>query len=334
MNTIDSNNKDQTSNQGQGGAVYQFIVNPKSGSHLNVSKLKALRDNLRKSGNRVDLTLTESLEHAGQLAGDAVNRGVTAVIVAGGDGTVRDVVNAMAGSVVPILIVPGGTENLLATDIGLDGRLERSMAALAGGKVRNLDLGNANGSHFMAIAGIGFDGEIIRQAHAVRKGHIAPLDYVLPICKTFWEYDFPTIRVEADGEVLCDEPALVFVCNIARYAVGLKLSPEANCGDGQLDVCIYRCKNHLQLIRHSSNTLLRRSHKSASVIRKRCKRLKISSESKNVPVQLDGDPGPSLPLEIEVIPNAAKLLTPPPPAGKEFCPPVRLYYLKRWLLGW
>ncbi|MCF7957240.1 MAG: diacylglycerol kinase family lipid kinase [Phycisphaerae bacterium] len=324
---------DRNDTPSQAVGDYQLIVNPKSGSHLNISGIRALRDRLRQLGHRVELTLTESLEHAGILAGEAVARGVSGVIVAGGDGTVRDVVDAMAGSTIPILIVPSGTENLLATDIGLDGGLERSLSALAGGQVRNLDLGNANGRHFMAIAGIGFDGEIIRRTHAVRSGHVSPMDYVWPICQTFWGYQFPSIRVEADGDVLCDEPALVFVCNIARYAVGLRLSPDADCGDGELDVCIYRCRNRLQLLRHSVHTVLKRSGRGSDVIRKRCKRLNISSETGGVPVQLDGDPGPELPLTIEVIPRAARLLTPPPPPGKEFCPPVRFYYLKRWVLG-
>jgi len=311
---------------------YYFIVNPKSGSSANIAGVRDLRDYLRSGDCKVHLELTRSLEHAGELAHQAMAAEVEVVVVAGGDGTVRTVVDAMVGSDLPILIIPCGTENLLACELGLDGLLKTTIHTLEHGLLRNLDLGQADGKHFMAILGVGFDAEVVRRVHSQRSGHITPAGYIWPICRTFWEHRFPHLRVEADGQLLCDEPAMVFVSNISRYAIGLGISRAADFGDGMLDLCIYKCNSHLRLISHAAQTALGTSDKNKMVIRRKCQNISISSPEPGARVQLDGDPGPSLPLDIEVIPTAVKVLTPPPPGHNQYHPPVRFYHLRRWLL--
>ncbi len=309
-----------------------IILNPKSGSNVDLSCIRYLRDTLRKNGWDIRIELTQSLEHAGVLAKKAIQASCDAIIVAGGDGTVRTVVEAMAGSEIPLLIVPRGTENLLATELGLDGSHLLTREALEHGKIRDLDLGQANDKHFMAIVGVGFDAEVVRRVVQNRSGHITPAGYIWPICRTFWEHQFPRLRVIADGEIICDDHALVFVANIGRYAAGLKITPHADCGDGKLDVTIYKCKRRRELLLLSGLTILRRTERNPNVIRKRCRTVEITSPDPETAVQIDGDPGPSLPLRISVLHAAAKVLTPPPPEGMEWCPPVRFYHLKRWLL--
>ena len=316
-------------------SLYYFIINPKSGSNVDISCVRHLRDYLRERNHRVVLELTRSLEHAGELARDAAAAGAEMVVAAGGDGTVRTVADAMAGTQIPILIIPCGTENLMAGELGLDGYWKTTLSAFEDGLIRQLDLGQINNRHFMAIVGVGFDAEVVRRVHSLRSGHISHRSYIWPICRTFWEHKFPHLRVEADGEPLCDEPALVFVSNISRYAVGLGISPDANVGDGLLDLCIYKCNGKLALISHSLRTIVGTSDKSRSVIRRKCRKISIRSGKGNemdVPVQIDGDPGPSLPLEIDVIPAAAQVLVPPPPGHSRYHPPIRFYHLRRWLL--
>lgn len=316
------------------GKLYFFIINPKSGFNLDIAGVRHMRNYLRQKGHKLQLELTRSLEHAGQLARQAVAAGAVTVVVVGGDGTVRTVVDAIAGSEVPILIIPCGTENLLATELGLDGSVKQTLETLEHGILRKLDLARANDRYFMAIVGVGFDAEVVRRVHQVRSGHITHFNYIWPICRTFWEYHFAPMRVEVDGELVCDEPALVFVSNIPRYAVGLGISLDADLSDGLLDLCIYKCNSRLRLLSHSLLTVMRTSHMSKLTLRRQCREINISSSDPNVLVQIDGDPGPSLPLNIKVIPAAAQILTPPPPkANLKYHPPVRMYHLRRWLLG-
>jgi diacylglycerol kinase (ATP) len=309
-----------------------FIVNPKAGAHLNVTAVRLLRDHLRSAGHAVSLELTRSLAHAGQLALHAADEGYDFLVVAGGDGTIRTVADALVHREITVIILPSGTENLLASELGIDGSLHTTINMIERGVTRNLDLGLANHRHFISVVGVGFDAEVVRRVHGQRSGHITHASYIWPICRTYWEYDFPSFHVVADGKILCDEPALIFVGNISRYAVGLKVMPGADCSDGLLDLVIYRCHQRRQLMMHSVLTVLGESHRSGLVTRTKCRSITIDSPGRDIPVQLDGDPGPNLPLKIEVIPSAAKVLTPPPPPGHPFCPPVRFYHFRRLLL--
>jgi diacylglycerol kinase (ATP) len=306
-------------------------LNPKSGSSVDASSVRTVRDYLRDRHQPMRLQLTRSLEHAGDLAREAIAAGAAAVVVSGGDGTVRTVAEAMAGSEIPILVVPSGTENLLAQELGIDGSRKTSLKMLEEGTVRKLDLGRANDRYFMAIVGVGFDAQVVRRINQFRSGHITHSDYIWPICRTFWEYGFPHLRVEADGELICDEPSLVFVGNITRYAVGLPIHPYADCSNGVLDITIYRYRRRRELLLHSVRTVLRQAERSSQMSRHTCKEVTIRSPQADVPVQLDGDPGPGLPLSIRVVPAAARVLTPPAPEGLAYHPPVRFYHLRQWL---
>jgi diacylglycerol kinase (ATP) len=311
---------------------YFFIINPKAGANLNVSAIRFLRDHLRSEGHTVGLALTRSLAHAGQLARQAADSRTDFIVIAGGDGTIRTVADAVVHRDVTLVILPCGTENLLASELGIDGTQNTTLKTLRHGVTRNLDLGLANSRHFIAVVGVGFDADVVRRVHGQRSGHITHGSYIWPICRTFWEYDFPTLRIHADGRLICDEPALVFIGNISRYAVGLKVMPGADCSDGQLDLVIYRCHQRRRLLIHSLLTTIGQSHRSSRVTRTRCSQIAIDSPCPDVPVQLDGDPGPPLPLGIEIIPAATRVLTPPPPHGLPFHPPVHFYHLRKWVL--
>ncbi len=307
-----------------------MIVNPKSGSNLRVDRIKDLKEHLESIGDIVDIHLTRSLNHASELTKAAVEGNYDTVMIAGGDGSVRVVLEAAAGSRVPVLIIPSGTENLLACELGLDGTLANSIAAVDHGVVREIDLGKVNGKHFMAVIGVGFDAQVVKYVHQKRNGHITPMNYLWPLARTFWSYKFHPIKVVADGRQICDDPALVFVSNIERYAIGLGIAPGADCSDGYLDITIFKCKSRCRLLWQSCLTSLRMDHKSSQVIRLKCQNVEISCNH-SVPVQLDGDDGPELPLNISVDPAYAHILTPPPPPGQEFHPPVSFYHIKRWV---
>ena len=120
------------------------------------------------------------------------------------------------------------------------------------------------------------------------------------------------MEVDADGEKLFSGKGLVFVGNISRYAVGLGVLSKADYGDGLLDVCIYKCESKFQLVKHSVKTVLKSHLYSKDVIYTRAENIKISSLEKGnkIKSEIDGDPGPDLPVEITVVPAAVKVLAP------------------------
>lgn len=288
-----------------------YIVNPKSGASGSKLTSRLFQDYLVKKGFKVRVCLTTSLDHARELATDsAVDYNCAMLVVAGGDGTVREVAHGLEGSDKPLLIIPSGTENLLANELGLDEKLKTIISTFQAGFTRALDLGSADGRCFASIAGFGFDGRVVRRVSKRRKGHISHSDYFWPIWRTFWDYNFPPMQVLVDGEQIFNGSGLVFVGNISRYAVGLQILHFADFSDGLLDVCIYKCASRLHLVKHSIMTVFKQHFRTKDVIYRQGKIVSVSSKDDGIMTQIDGDPGPSLPLQIKVIPQAVNVMVP------------------------
>ena len=288
-----------------------YIVNPKSGASSSKLVGRQFERYLTKKGFKLKVSLTTSLEDACELATDAaVDYDCAMVVVVGGDGTVREVAHGLEGSDKPLLIVPCGTENLLANELGFDERLITVIKTFEGGDIRPLDLGSANGKCFTCIAGFGFDGQVVKRVSEQRKGHIDYFDYFWPLWRTFWNYRFEPMKVEIDGEEVFEDRGLAFVGNISRYALGVQILHHADFSDGLLDVCIYKCASKVHLLKHSLMTILKQHAYSADVIYRKGKNITVSSQSPGMLTEIDGDPGPALPMQISVIPQAVNCLVP------------------------
>ena len=288
-----------------------YILNPKAGATSSKLVGRQFERYLAKKGFEVRVSLTASLEDACELATEAaVDYDCAMVVVVGGDGTVREVSHGLEGSDKPLLIVPCGTENLLAYELGFDERLKTTIRTFDAGYVRPLDLGSANGRCFTCIAGFGFDGQVVKRVSEQRKGHIDYFDYFWPLWRTFWDYKYDAIKVEVDGEEVFEGPALVFVGNVSRYAMGLQILHHADFGDGLLDVCIYKCAGRVHLLKHSLVTVLKQHARSSDVIYRQGKDITVSSEVADMKTEIDGDPGPALPIQIKVIPDAVNCIVP------------------------
>jgi YegS/Rv2252/BmrU family lipid kinase len=288
-----------------------YIVNPKSGASSSKLASRRFEQYLIKRGFKVKSGLTASLENACDLATDAaVDYDCAMVVVVGGDGTVREVAHGLEGSDKPLLIVPCGTENLLANELGFDEKFKTILKTFEAGYIRHLDLGSANGKCFTSIVGFGFDGQVVKLVSEQREGHIDHFDYVWPIWRTFWTYKFAPMKMEVDGEEIFEGRGLVFVGNISRYAVGLQVLRDADFGDGLLDVCIYKCASRVHLVKHSLMTILKQHAASRDVIYRQGKSITVSSQTSDIETEVDGDPGPALPIHIKVIPRAVNVMVP------------------------
>jgi len=288
-----------------------FIVNPKSGASSGKRTVRVFQKYLRARDYVLKVHPTTSLDNAYDLSVAACkDHDCGMVIVTGGDGTVRKVVHGMVGSTKPLMIIPGGTENLLASELGFDERVATLIDAFEAAHTRPLDLCTINGNSFTCVAGFGFDGEVVERVCNRREGHIDYFDYADPLWQTFWNYRFRPLCVNLDGEEIFNGPGLAFVGNISRYATGLQVLRHADFGDGLLDVCIYRCAHRPHLVKHSIMTVLKRHAKCRDVIYRQGKTVTVSSPSARIKTEVDGDPGPRLPAEIRIIPQAISVLVP------------------------
>ena len=300
-----------------GNGYVQYIINPKSGASSSKMLVWRFKEYLKQKGVSLRTSLTGSMTDACEFAQKAAaDVDCKLVIVAGGDGTVREVAHGMQGSDKPMMVVPGGTENLLANELGFDTNAKTLIEAFEGDCIKSLDMGKANGRFFTCVTGFGFDAEVIKMVSDNRKGHISHRDYFWPIWRTFWSHKFPKMKVVVDGEEVFNGRGLVFVGNVSRYAIGLQLLKHADYGDGLLDVCVYKCGSHLHLVKHSVMTLFKSHSQSRDVVYKQGKTVGISAEE-TIRSHIDGDPGLDLPVDISIEPQAVKVLVPPKakPAG-------------------
>jgi YegS/Rv2252/BmrU family lipid kinase len=284
------------------------IINPTSGYGGQKMRLTEFRTAMRERQWEVVEHVTHSAGDATRFA-TAVRDEAAAVIAWGGDGTVNEVSNGLLGTEVPILIYPAGTENLLAKELHLPRNPVEMVTLLESGKMMDCDVGLINGQKFHSILGVGFDAEVVRRLSVTRRGHISHLSYFWPVWRTFWEHDFPTLHIEADGEKIFDGRGLAFVGNISRYSVGLRICLEARFDDGLLDLVVFRCHEQTGLLLHAAWTLLRRHPLKGNVIYRPAKQIHIETD-RPMTCEMDGDVGPSTPLDISLAEEKIRLIVP------------------------
>jgi len=295
-----------------------IIINPHSGYGGQRLVLADVATALRESGYDVVEYVTDAPNDATRYARQIADQASLAMVW-GGDGTVNEVVNGLAGTDVPILPCPAGTENLLAKELRVSSNPGAVLRTIRYGHIATCDVGLVNGRNFMSIIGVGFDAEVVRRLANIRTGHISHLSYFWPIWRTFWEHNFPRIRVTADDEEIFDDFGLAFVGNISRYSVGLRICRDAMYDDGLLDLVVFHCQQKGSLMLHAAWTLLRMHPLKGNVIYRRLRRVRVETDRPE-PTQIDGDVGPNTPIDVSIADGRINLLVPPPESQKTIWP--------------
>ncbi|MGD2111425.1 MAG: diacylglycerol kinase family lipid kinase [Phycisphaerae bacterium] len=282
------------------------IVNPVSGRTNTIPIVRQLATTVEAAGARFDWTATLEPGHATKLA-SALGPDVDALLIAGGDGTLNEVINGLDGRDLPCALLPTGTENLVARALGLSREIGAVARTLLGGKPRPFDVGIINGRRFLAVAGVGFDAECVLRMEEIRSGNINLLHYLGPIWRTFCTHRFPILHVEADGSPVFEGRGLVLIGNVRRYGGGFLIHANARHDDGLLDVCAFPCSTRWELIKHAMRVVRRWHIGRAGVVYRQCQHMKITSPD-TVAVEVDGEFAGTLPLESRVLPNGIQFL--------------------------
>ena len=179
----------------------------------------------------------------------ALRDGAGLIFVWGGDGMVQRSVDTLAGSGVPIAVLPAGTANLLATNLGIPTDLPTAVRIGLYGPRRALDLGRLNGEHFAVMAGAGFDGEMIRAADRELKDRMGRLAYVWTGLRHVT--DKPVrIKVRVDGEKwFTGKATCVLLGNVGTVTGGIRAFDDARPDDGYLEVGVATARGALQWAR-------------------------------------------------------------------------------------
>lgn len=295
-----------------------MLANPaaRSGAHTRAASEAAER--LRAHGIRTTIISGGSAAESTHLLRTALGLGTDAVVVVGGDGTVHLALQELAGSAIPLGIIPAGTGNDMAAAVGLrELDIAAAAQAIAAGRTRRIDLArvtraDATTEYFGSVLASGFDSRVNDRANAMRwprggsRYNIAILIEFLTLRGIPYEVDL----VLADGstEWISGELVMATVGNGSTYGGGIPICPDADPSDGLLDVTIVRPAGRLRLLRLLPR-VYRGTHatvEQVSMFRVRSARL----SSPGVTAYADGDPIGALPLTIEVVPGALSLFTP------------------------
>jgi YegS/Rv2252/BmrU family lipid kinase len=197
-------------------------------------------------GDPVEVLMTEAVGHARELAKAAVRRGARLVLAWGGDGTINEVASALAFDDVPLGIVPAGSGNGLARELGVHQRPERAIADALQAVPRAMDLGEIDGRLFANVAGIGFDAHIAsRFATATRRGFVGYAGITVRALRSYAPQHY---RISVDGVETSHRAILVTIANSAQFGNNARIAPGARVDDGELDLVVVEERSRVATI--------------------------------------------------------------------------------------
>lgn len=288
--------------------MLSLIVNPSSGGGRAGAALPDVRAALERHGLAHHVETTRSLDHARELARAATAAGEMAVAL-GGDGLVGAVADALKLSDGVLGVLPGGRGNDFARVLGIPLEPVPACDVLAGGVVRQLDLGQmADGATFIGIASCGFDSEANRIANETKliRGNLV---YTYAGIRALLTWKPAQFELRLDGEARTLTGYTVAVANSRAYGGGMMMAPDASLTDGLLDVILVADGPRLQFLRSLPKVFKGEHVKDPSVTVLRAREVEVRA-NRPFTMYADGDPIAELPATVSVIPAAVRVMVP------------------------
>jgi YegS/Rv2252/BmrU family lipid kinase len=280
-----------------------IILNPAAKGE----RARRLSSRLQELMPEVTIKLTKCPGDAEALAERAVQQGYHTVICAGGDGTLNEVVNGLAGSEVVLGVLPVGTMNVFALELGISSKLEEAVRIIRAGRVRKVDLAWANQQCFVQLAGVGLDAQIVSETDVGAKKTFGPLSYVFTLTQVAGRKP-PRLRIQR-GDRTETTGSFVLVGNGRYYGGPFKFFPHGDIADGKLDVCVFKKMSHIDIFRYLQGILAGTHTTFRDVEYFQTKSLRVDSEDP-VPVEVDGELYGHVPVDFSVEPRALRVLVP------------------------
>jgi diacylglycerol kinase family enzyme len=280
--------------------------------HPQTVDVRDLHDRLTEAASRQGSVVLPAVETSVEDAGSGATRtlldaGCDLVLVAGGDGTVRAAASALVHTGIPLGILPTGPGNLLVRNLGIPISVDDAIAVALTGRDRLLDCGRVGGSRFVVMAGIGLDAAMVRDAPARTKKALGWPAYVLSGAR---HVNDPAMRVRFrldDGPWQSRRARMLVAGNVGELQGGLALFPDADPGDGVLELAVLCARSPLDWLRVASAVVLRRPGSARGLERHRFRRLEVRTERQE-PFELDGDHDGTTSSFVVVVEPAALLV--------------------------
>jgi YegS/Rv2252/BmrU family lipid kinase len=259
-------------------------------------------------GWEVDVTPTVAPGHGTELAREAVKHGVEVVFACGGDGTINEVVNGLAGTQTALAVLRGGMGNVFAKEIGVPRAHDAAIRVLVDGERRRFDLGWAGKRHFLLMAGIGFDAAVVRRVPAAHKRLLGSASYGLHAAIELAHYQPKPASLTLDGEAWQGDLFWALLGNTRSYGGIINVTAQARVDDGLLDAYIFAGRGVRWLTDTAQKLVRGRQDKAEGVIFRRLR--EASVETPGLAVQADGEYFGQTPMTFGVTPAALDVLLP------------------------
>ncbi len=279
------------------------------------TKVERTLEILHQAGHSVSAVATQGAGTATSIARECVQAGADLILVAGGDGTINEAANGMIHTEAPLGILPGGTANVLATELGLRGRMEDFAGQIGGWLPRRIPAGLlvADGGavlrYFLMMAGVGFDAPIIQKVDPGLKKNIGTLSYwIAGLGELARELDEFEAVVEGSRHTC----TFALASRVRNYGGSVEIARHASLLRNDFGLVLLQGRKTYRYLEYLASVLANRLHETegASVLHA----LKVefrSTGDAQIYVQVDGELAGGLPASVEIVPDALTLLMPP-----------------------
>ena len=272
-------------------------------------QLQTAVNRIRSFDIEVNARPTARPNHASCLAQESLERGCDLIIACGGDGTVNEVISGMAGSRVPLMVIPAGTANVLAKEIGLPLNFVESTALLKTGLIRRIALGRVDSRPFALMAGIGVDASVLSVLNEGWKKNLGEGAFWIAALQQLFDYSFPQFEVQIEGE--SQHATFAVIGRAKNYGGGFQITGRADLFSEAFHVCLFQSSNRWRYLSYLWRVLRKQHYDLPDVLHLKARSVLISG-SQEIQVQVDGELIGRLPQSVTIQPDALSLLIPGP----------------------
>jgi len=293
-----------------------LIYNPAAGRLRGRSRARLDRAAkiLERAGHAISMSPTTGPGTAGDMARQAIAAGAEFIVAAGGDGTINEVLDGVANTPVPLGILPAGTANVLATELGLPHGLGHAATSMSECVAKRIAIGRLDcGSkprHFLSMAGVGFDAHIVYNLSAGLKQRLGKAAYWVGGFSQV-AGRFPEFQVEIDGATreVC---SFALISRVRNYGGDFEIAQSIGLLDNCFEVVLFRGRTPFPYFKYLFGLTTGRlaGMRGVSFLKAQCIRVS-DPEDRRIYIQVDGESAGHLPTRVSLVPDAVTLLVPP-----------------------
>jgi len=288
-----------------------FIINPVAGGGKPLKLIPRIKSIFHATDRKYHIEITKRPGHATEIAREYTSKASFRVYSVGGDGTLNEVINGMAGTDSSLAVIPGGSGNDFIRTICADPLADDILERAVEGREKLIDLATVNGRYFINISSMGFDAEVALKTNKHKKfyGPYGKLAYIASVFETLVKYKNNLIEIIVDGVHTATKSLLVAIANGKYYGGGMKPAPEAQVDDGLLDVCLIGPKSRLEIVRFFPMFIKGRHSELEGVHFFKVKTFEIHCD-REIPLNIDGESLMARDAVYRIIPEGIRIVIP------------------------